>query len=211
LKGWKCPLSLFLLKHSLLSLQGVQQPCEGPLPWTLLYSRTQRSSLCAHRHLLNALLAELYRILSDSISFLNSNQSSPPQCNPCIYSMPTWQSFSRVLSVTLFPLMNSTRVLFCTQCACSMPSWQSYTELLRDSVFCCAFLCTVLPPRYLVTLRFLLEPMTSAGAPPGTSLPKFHRIQECIYALAFRTRSILSHPLGMKPQRTPNLKSKNPR
>jgi hypothetical protein len=80
------------------------------------------------------------RILSDSISFLNSNQSSPLQCNPCICSMPTWQSFSRVLSVTLFPLMNSTRVLFCTQCACSMPSWQSYTKLLRDSSFCCAFL-----------------------------------------------------------------------
>jgi hypothetical protein len=32
-------------------------------------------------------------------------------------------------------------------------------------VFFCAFLCTVLPPRYSTTLRILLESKTSAGAP----------------------------------------------
>jgi hypothetical protein len=35
LEGMEMPSGNFLLKHSLLSLQGVQQPCEGP-PMTLL-------------------------------------------------------------------------------------------------------------------------------------------------------------------------------
>jgi hypothetical protein len=45
--------------------------------------------------LLNALLAELHRILSDSGFCLNSQQSSS-NCTLCLCSMPTWQSFTEL-------------------------------------------------------------------------------------------------------------------
>jgi hypothetical protein len=38
-------------------------------------------------------------------------------------------------------------------------------ELLRDFVFCCVLLYTVLPPMCSTTLRSFLEPTTSANVP----------------------------------------------
>jgi hypothetical protein len=63
-------------------------------------------------HLLNALLAELLRILSDSGLLLNSQQSSF-LCALLAHtrSMPTWQSFSELLRASGFYLQTLNRVL----------------------------------------------------------------------------------------------------
>jgi hypothetical protein len=68
--------------------------------------------------------------------------------------MPSWQSFPRIpqnfflleLKIEFFSSMQPMHLL-------NALLVELY-KLLRDSVFFYAFLCTVLPPRYLTTLRF---------------------------------------------------------
>jgi hypothetical protein len=74
--------------NSFRSLQGIQQPCEGP-PVTLLFYELRIELFCTHLHFLNALLEEIYKSYSGFVFSLNSRYSSP-QCNLCTCSIPSW-------------------------------------------------------------------------------------------------------------------------
>jgi hypothetical protein len=128
----------------------------------------------------------------------------------CLCSMPSWQSSIESLSDSIF-FLNSQEFFSSMQPVHLLNALLA--ELYRTPQRFCLLLCllyTALPPRCSTTLRFpSLSLRLQLVHPPGTSLSKFRRIGSALYALAFRTRSVLSHPLGMKPQRTPNLKSKN--
>jgi hypothetical protein len=70
-------------------------PTQSQCPPGRVSSLTELSAILssyAPIHWLNAHLAELHRILSDSVFFFNSQQSSPFNAPQRIRSMPTWQS-----------------------------------------------------------------------------------------------------------------------
>jgi hypothetical protein len=77
-----------------------------------VFSPTERSTVlgsCALMHSLNALLAELLRIPSDSGLSLNPQQSSF-LCAPLYTrSMPTWQSSHRILSDSVCNCVSATQ------------------------------------------------------------------------------------------------------
>jgi hypothetical protein len=127
---------------------------------------------CTLAHMLNAHLAELHRILSDSGSLLNSQQSSS-NCTLCLCSMPTWQSLQnphRILSATVSLIHSLASKVF--------NNLEVFPELLIP----------VLVPQ----ARLCLNPQCSEVHPLCT---------------AIRTRSVLSHPPGVKPQRpSPEIK-----
>jgi hypothetical protein len=100
-------LALLSSSNLLLSLQGVQQPCEDPSPWTLLqFPELKEFSSCALLHLLNALLAECLEssVILTSVElttefFLNASL--------CICSMPTWQSSTELTTEFLSATVSS--------------------------------------------------------------------------------------------------------
>jgi hypothetical protein len=97
-------LALLSSSNLLLSLQGVQQPCEDPSPWTLLQIQNSKSSSCALWHLLNALLAEC---LESSVILTSVELTTEFFLNTlCLCSMPSWQSLTELLrdSVSLLCL-----------------------------------------------------------------------------------------------------------
>jgi hypothetical protein len=124
----------FYSSNLLLSLHDVQQPCEDPSVVSSFRIQNSKSSLpsvptctmsqcplgkvsspitsssyvpfCPLICLLNALLAELHRILSDSGFLLRTHSRVLLNAPLCICSMPMWQSSSKnsseILSATMF-------------------------------------------------------------------------------------------------------------
>jgi hypothetical protein len=166
------------------------------------FSFTERSAVlssCAPMHLLNAHLAELQKILSDSI-FLKDSQQSSFLCAPLYTcSMPTWQSSTKFLRDSVFCLNSQQSSFNCTLYLYSMPSWQSFTKLLRDSICNCVFPHTTLPPEVFNNLKGLLlscrfQSYAAAHLCLNLQCSEVHPL-----CTALRTCSVLSHPPGMKP------------
>jgi hypothetical protein len=121
----------FYSSNLLLSLQGVQQPCEDPSVDSSFNYRTQRvlfSCACLHTNS-NALLAEY--LLPEHSTVLSS-------CAPCTCSMPTWQSFTESSVILILLSELTTEFSLCAplapaQCPLGRAS-QNSSELLSTTV-----------------------------------------------------------------------------
>jgi hypothetical protein len=97
-------LALLSSSNLLLSLQGVQKPCEDPSPWTLIQIQNSKSSSRALWHLLNSLLEEC---LKSSVILTSVELTKKFFLNTLfLCAMPSWQSLTKLLrdSVSLLCL-----------------------------------------------------------------------------------------------------------
>jgi hypothetical protein len=134
--------------NSLLSLQGVQQPCEDPSVDYSFNYRTQRvlfSSLCLPACCLNALLAEY--LLAELPAVLS------PSAHP-LHMLNAHLAELSESSVILFLL--ELTVEFLSMHLCAYAQCPLGRALQNSQQSFCLQLClsyTTLPPRYSVTLR----------------------------------------------------------
>jgi hypothetical protein len=181
----------------LLSLLGVQQPSEDPSVDSSSTPELKEFSslLCLSAHFLDALLAEY-------LSPQNVQQFWVPSVHPLhlLNALLAELSESSVILVFFFNSQQSSSSS--TSCLCSMPTWQSSLQNLQQSSVCnCVLSYTALPPRYSTTLRssspeLLIQSCASARLCLTPQSSEVHPL-----CTALRTRSVLSHPPGMKPQR----------
>jgi hypothetical protein len=133
-------LAILYSSNLLLSLQGVQQPCEDPSVDSSLNSRTQRvlfSCACLHMSQCPPGRVSFHRTMPTS-----RNSSVRTLCALLAPAQCPLGRALRILSDSGSSLRTHSRVLLLNAplCICSMPTWQSFTELLRDSVCNCVLL-----------------------------------------------------------------------